>query len=64
MIYFMLTNIMDQSTELICKGKDADKAVEEAFPSVNVQGGSAILPGVVSRKKQLIPALLLAIGEM
>ncbi|MDO4555478.1 MAG: putative manganese-dependent inorganic diphosphatase [Lachnospiraceae bacterium] len=63
MIFFMLTNIMDQATELICKGKDASVVVEAAFP-VTVVDDSAILEGVVSRKKQLIPALLLAIGEM
>jgi manganese-dependent inorganic pyrophosphatase len=63
MIFFMLTNIMDQSTELICQGKQAEEAVNTAF-SVEVEDDCALLAGVVSRKKQLIPALLTSIAEL
>ncbi len=60
MIYFMLTNIIDESTELICEGNDADRLILGAF-NTKVEGKSAILPGVVSRKKQLIPKLATAL---
>ncbi|MDO4345735.1 MAG: putative manganese-dependent inorganic diphosphatase [Eubacteriales bacterium] len=56
MLFFMLTDIMNESTELLCFGKGADQLVKEAFGK-QVENGSVILPGIVSRKKQLIPAL-------
>ena len=63
MIFFMLTNILNQSTEVIYKGKNAKEAIETGF-SVKAENGSAILPGVVSRKKQFIPTMLHVLGEM
>lgn len=60
MLFFMLTDIMDESTELLCFGKGADKLINEAFGKT-VEDGSVILPGIVSRKKQLIPALFSAL---
>ncbi|MGN0703656.1 MAG: putative manganese-dependent inorganic diphosphatase [Lentihominibacter sp.] len=56
MVYFMLTDILDESTELLCCGEDARKYVAEAY-DVSPEKGDIILKGVVSRKKQLIPAL-------
>ena len=63
MIYFMLTNIMDQSTEVIFKGKNAKEALENAF-SVNAENESVVVPNLVSRKKQFIPALMHALNEL
>ncbi|MDO5541422.1 MAG: putative manganese-dependent inorganic diphosphatase [Eubacteriales bacterium] len=57
MLFFMLTDIMNESTELLCYGEGAEKLVQEAFGK-QMENGSVILPGIVSRKKQLIPALL------
>ncbi len=62
MIFFMLTNIFDESTELIFTGDGAKELVESAF-KVQAEGNSAILPGVVSRKKQLIPAFMSVLQE-
>jgi len=61
MIFFMLTNILDESTELIYCGKDAKGLAEEAFFK---EGGEneIHLPGVVSRKKQLIPSFVNALS--
>lgn len=56
-LFFMLTDILNETTELLCIGSGADRLVEEAF-GAKVSNGSAILPGIVSRKKQLIPELL------
>ena len=57
MLFFMLTNILEESTELIFVGENAPKTIEEAF---HVQPGedSVRLEGVVSRKKQLIPPIM------
>ncbi len=57
MVYFMLTDIIGESTELLFCGTDAKKYITEAF---DIPKGSKqiILKGIVSRKKQLIPELV------
>ncbi|MDO5423842.1 MAG: putative manganese-dependent inorganic diphosphatase [Eubacteriales bacterium] len=62
MLFFMLTDIIHESTELLCYGGDSKELVAEAFHLENV-GNSVILPGVVSRKKQLIPAFMNALQQ-
>lgn len=57
MIFFMLTNILEESTELLFTGEGAAHLVEVAFDTKS-QGVSFHLPGIVSRKKQLIPAFM------
>lgn len=56
MIFFMLTNILDESTEVLYVGQGADVMLNEAFDA-EASNGSIVLKGVVSRKKQFIPAL-------
>ena len=63
MICFMLTNIIEESTELLCYGKDASEVIEEAFHQ-KLEGNAAKLPGVVSRKKQLVPSFMTAISQL
>ena len=59
MMFFMMTNILEQSTELICDGQGAEQLAALAF---HLKEGAKVvtLPGVVSRKKQLILALMIA----
>ena len=57
MVFFMLTNILDESSEIICYGEGSGKLVQDAF-EVQESDSGYILPGVVSRKKQLIPAFI------
>lgn len=59
MIFFMLTDIKNYRTKLISKGKTKD-LINEAF-NVEVVNDTAILEKVVSRKKQFIPAIMVAI---
>lgn len=61
MLCFMLTNIVEESTELLCYGKDAEDVIEEAFHQ-KLENNCALLPGVVSRKKQLVPSFMMAIS--
>ena len=56
-IYVMLTDILNQSTELLYVGNDAGRIISDAF-LIPIQEGSFTLPGVVSRKKQLIPPIM------
>ena len=62
-IYFMLTNILEESTELICYGKESEQLISVAFKT-QPQNGSFILSGIVSRKKQLIPAMMKAAQQI
>ena len=62
MLFFMLTDIIHQSTELLCYGGEYKELVGEAFHR-EPDGHSITLPGVVSRKKQLIPAFMSALQQ-
>lgn len=62
MLFVMLTNILEESTELLCYGDGARETAETAM-KVTSQDGSLHLEGVVSRKKQLIPALMSVLQE-
>ena len=59
-IFYMFTDVVHSTTELLMAGRGADVLVEKAFHAP-VENGMAILPGVVSRKKQMVPALINAI---
>ncbi|MCR5837785.1 MAG: putative manganese-dependent inorganic diphosphatase [Lachnospiraceae bacterium] len=57
MVFFMLTNIMDESTELIFCGEGAAELIKEAF-GIDAENEACVLKGIVSRKKQLIPPMM------
>lgn len=65
MMFFMLTNILTESTQLICTGNGAEQLVLNAFhikeSNKEMRDGIVDLPGVVSRKKQLAPLLMMAL---
>ena len=66
MIFFMLTNILTETTELLCVGQGAAQVVADAFHVGDANEElkqTATLPGVVSRKKQLIPALTVTLEQ-
>lgn len=61
MMFFMLTNILKESSEVIYCGKDADRVIRIGFNLEEMDAahlGSVNLEGVVSRKKQMIPRLM------
>lgn len=57
MIYFMLTDILEETTELLCFGTGAHSYIREAY-DISKDSRKIMLKGIVSRKKQLIPALV------
>ena len=61
-IFYMFTDVRGASTELMMAGKGAESLVSRAF-QVEVKDGLAVLPGVVSRKKQLLPRIINTIRE-
>ena len=60
LVFYMFTDMKTQSTDLMFWGNHAADIVREAFHT-EPRDGVAVLPGVVSRKKQLIPPLLAAL---
>ncbi len=62
MMFFMLTNIIEESSEVVFAGNKALHTLNHAF-GLNAEGDNVILPGVVSRKKQLLPAIVEAIQQ-
>ncbi|MBO5622508.1 MAG: inorganic diphosphatase, partial [Butyrivibrio sp.] len=62
MLFFMLTDIIDESSEVVFAGAKAQHTLGSAF-GITVEGDSALLPGVVSRKKQLLPSIVETIQQ-
>ena len=62
MVFFMLTNIVEESTELLCYGKGAKEQVIEAYDLAN-DTENIELKGVVSRKKQFIPTFVVSLQK-
>ncbi len=63
MLFLMLTDIIDESTELLFVGQGAKAVVQAAF-DVDCGQNNAMLEKVVSRKKQVIAPLMAAIERM
>ncbi len=60
MMFLMLTNILTETTVLLCDGQGAERMIQNAFQMEEEdKPNRVLLSGVVSRKKQLIPAILL-----
>lgn len=59
MVFYMLTSVVEQSTDVICAGEDAEEILKKAF-GVEPNDGVFTLDGVVSRKKQFVPAIIRA----
>lgn len=63
MVFFMATDIVKESTTLFYAGEEVDSILEVLYGHAGTDG-SMELPGVVSRKKQLVPALIQAIQQI
>lgn len=61
-LFFLLTNIIEQSSDMVFYGENATELVESAF-GASVQDNYIHLSGVVSRKKQFVPSILSAIQQ-
>lgn len=56
MVYLMMTDILEESSELLCAGNGALSTAVRAF-GVEAGDRSVYLKGAVSRKKQIVPQL-------
>ena len=64
MVFLLLTNIMSQSSEVFYYGKNSKDTVINAFGDDTASDDSLIVHGLVSRKKQFIPAVMTALQAM
>lgn len=62
MLFFMLTDMMLPATELLYVGSGAEELVIDAL-GAEPKDGSVMLPGVVSRKKQIVPKLMMELTQ-
>ena len=63
MIFYMFTDIKSQTTEMLYWGNGAERLCARAF-NCEAKDGMAVLPGVVSRKKQVIPAMMNTLAKL
>ncbi len=63
MVFIMLTNIVQEQSEILCAGEGAARILSQAFANAEIENNETLLKGVVSRKKQFIPELIRALQE-
>ena len=63
-LYMLLTDVPKEESVVICTGRHADEMLRSGFEKEPEEDGSWTLPGVVSRKKQFIPAMMSAYQEL
>ncbi len=59
MLFFLLTSILEEASEVLCDSSNGEQLLEQAFPGCHPQDRTVVLPGVISRKKQFVPALMM-----
>lgn len=63
-IYMLLTDVPKEESVVISDGRYASEVLSDGFETQPAEDGSFTLPGVVSRKKQFIPALMTAYQKL
>ena len=63
-LYMLLTDVPKEESVVICTGRYAAEVLSNGFESRPAADGSWTLPGVVSRKKQFIPAMMSAYQDL
>ena len=63
-LYMLLTDVPKEESVVISDGRYAAEVLADGFGTHPAEDGSWTLPGVVSRKKQFIPALMTAYQEL
>ena len=63
-LYMLLTDVPKEESVVICTGRNAAEMLRSGFDVEPDENNSWTLPGVVSRKKQFIPAIMTAYQEL
>ena len=61
--YLLITDVMKETSYVMYAGKNAAVVLKNAFTVENVGECYIVLPGVVSRKKQFLPAIVEALQQ-
>lgn len=62
MIFFMITNVLEESTVLLFNGGRSKEIISDYF-NTQADENEAYLNGIVSRKKQMMPPLMSALSQ-
>ena len=63
-LYVMLTNVPQNASTVMHTGYNTVQILSDAFDAAAVKGNAVVLPGVISRKKQFLPALMAAYQQL
>lgn len=63
MMFLLMTNIAETSSELLCYGSFAEETAREAF-DISEDNDRIVLKGIVSRKKQFLPKFVEALHNI
>lgn len=63
-LYVLLTSISNGSSTVLCAGKNAAEILSDAFPEAVALPDAILLKGIISRKKQFLPALMSAYQQL
>lgn len=63
MVFFLLTNIKGSSSEIIYAGEKSEELITAAFRNAERTNEGYEVEGLLSRKKQVIPAFMKALNE-
>jgi len=58
MLFFMLTNIIEESTIVLCGGARAEEVLKQSNHIEQIPQDGLLVPGMVSRKKQFLPSII------
>ena len=62
-VFYLFTDVRNASSDLLMAGQGAEEVVAHAF-GVEAKEAAAVLPGVLSRKKQFVPRLIDTLREI
>ena len=64
MVFVMLTSILEQGSEVLFNGNEAERVLSLGFGKEKMKDELFDLPGVVSRKKQMVPNIIEGIQQL
>ncbi len=63
MLFFMLTNIIEESTIVLCGGARAEEVLKQSNHIEQIPQDGLLVPGMVSRKKQFLPSIIATLQQ-
>ena len=63
MLFFLLTNIIEESSIVLCCGGRAEEILKQSNHLEEIPADGLLLPGMVSRKKQFVPSIIATLQQ-